>query len=864
MAFKSISQKTVVPDSPDLLLRELPRRKIPDVLPHQQSIMQRYANEAIGKFDVALQLPTGSGKTLVGLLIAEWRRKKFGEKVVYLCPTKQLVHQAANQANQKYGLSVVELTGSQRDYIPSEVTKYKQGDCVAITTYNSLFNTHPFFDDADVIIIDDAHAAENYVAKLWTLNIDRQEYGQLHDVLCSILKSSLEPQSYSRLTGQVDGLSDLAWVDKLPTSILIHLHDQICEVLDEHTRNTDLKYPWSMLRDNFKACHLYMTASEIMIRPLIPPTWAHKAFEQAKQRIYMSATLGEGGDLERLLGRKSIHRLPVPDGWDTQGVGRRFFMFPSLSLDEEEIIELRRSLMTMVPRSLVLVPSNFLENEISQDVVSHLDLKVFTARDIEESKDEFIKSAGALAVVANRYDGIDFPGEECRLLMIEGLPKVVNSQERFLMARMGANILFNERIQTRVLQAIGRCTRSLEDYSAVVVTGDELPDYLAEPRRRKYFHPELQAELHFGVEQSKESTISNFKDNFKIFIENGQEWESANEMILENRQSSNKEAFPGMQNLKSAVQSEVEYQMAIWQQDYVKALNKAEEVIGLLTGSNLRGYRALWEYLAGSAALLSNTIAAGDTFLSKAREHFHRAKNATNTLHWLVKLSQHSNLQNGEKLSEENSTVMLQVERVESLLESLGNIHDRNYTRREKEILEGLYEPEKFESAHKMLGEHLGYEAGKEESDGSPDPWWLLDNTCLVFEDHANAEETSSLSATKARQVSSHPQWMRENIAACAEPSVKILPVLITPVSSAREGAHPHLGGVALWKLQDFREWASNAMGVIRELRETFVETGDMDWRAKAADRLCSEQLDILGLTKKLRSSIAKDILAKH
>lgn len=166
MAFTKIAPVSTAPDSPDLLFRELPRRKFPDVLPHQQAMMQRYAAEAVNKKDVALQLPTGSGKTLVGLLIAEWRRRKFREKIIYLCPTKQLVHQAVEQAEQKYGLSVVGFTGSQRNYKPTDTTKYNQGDCIGITTYSSLFNTNPYFNDANVVIVDDAHAAENYVAKL--------------------------------------------------------------------------------------------------------------------------------------------------------------------------------------------------------------------------------------------------------------------------------------------------------------------------------------------------------------------------------------------------------------------------------------------------------------------------------------------------------------------------------------------------------------------------------------------------------------------------------------------------------------------------------------------------------------------------
>ena len=57
MAFKRPSPVTSVPDSPERLFLDLP--------------------------DVALQLPTGNGKTFVGLFIAEWRRRKNEERIVY-------------------------------------------------------------------------------------------------------------------------------------------------------------------------------------------------------------------------------------------------------------------------------------------------------------------------------------------------------------------------------------------------------------------------------------------------------------------------------------------------------------------------------------------------------------------------------------------------------------------------------------------------------------------------------------------------------------------------------------------------------------------------------------------------------------
>ncbi|MCD9479382.1 DEAD/DEAH box helicase [Photobacterium phosphoreum] len=865
MAFVKMAPKTEVPDSPDALFRDLPRRKIPDVLPHQQSMMQKYATDAINSKDVALQLPTGSGKTLVGLLIAEWRRRKFKEKVVYICPNKQLVHQAVYQAEDKYGLSVIGFTGSKHKYDPKDVAKYKLAECVAITTYSSLFNTNPYFDDADVIIVDDAHAAENYVTELWSLHIDRfdNEHKTIHSALSTLLKSYLDPLSYTRLTGQWDNPTDKTWVDKLSTPLLLKLHDEICEILDAHTSGTSLRFPWSLLRHNLNACHLYLSSSEILIRPLIAPTWTHNAFNDAKQRIYMSATLGEGGDLERLLGRRQIQRLPIPEGWNTQGVGRRFFLFPTLSLNASDSLTLRRNLLKKSQRSLILVPSESMKSEIVKDINDNLSLITFTAEDIEQSKATFIQTKNSVAVVANRYDGIDFPGDECRLLFIEGLPKVVNSQERFLMSRMGANTLFNERIQTRVLQAIGRCTRSLEDYSAVVVTGQELPDYLADPRRREYFHPELQAELEFGIEQSKNASIESFEENLDIFLANGMEWETANQMIVDCRHSSTQKEFPSIQQLKQSVKHEVKYQTALWQQDYEDALSHAESVLGLLTDRNLCGYRALWEYLAGSAAYLA--AQTRPEFMVKSQTHFSRAKGAAKDIPWLVHLSKYSQTPTleQEKEDKKNNITMLQVEKIESLLELLGTAHDRNFAERERQIIQGLESGDTFEDAHKLLGEHLGFDAGKIEVSGSPDPWWQCGEQCIVFEDHANAQDTSSLSITKARQVASHPTWMRKHVSSCQAESITIMPVLLTPVMTVYPGALTHLGDVSIWKLSEFKAWAVLALSTIRELRKSYLEPGDLAWRAEASGMLQFKRLDFNSLAEDLKKYPAKDVLTE-
>src|SRR5215469_16030543 len=154
MAFKKETPPEVVPDSPEKILLQLPRRKIPGVLLHQGQMMQRYVREGRNVSDVALQLPTGSGKTLVGLLIGEWRRRKNSERVVYLCSTRQLVNQVVAQAKDQYGLGVHGFIGPKADFDPTAKAEYQSGARIAITTYSALFNTNPFFDSADVIILD--------------------------------------------------------------------------------------------------------------------------------------------------------------------------------------------------------------------------------------------------------------------------------------------------------------------------------------------------------------------------------------------------------------------------------------------------------------------------------------------------------------------------------------------------------------------------------------------------------------------------------------------------------------------------------------------------------------------------------------
>lgn len=855
MGFKKFAPPPRIPDSPDKILQDLPRRKIPGPLDYQGEILKQYAKEVEGESDVALQLPTGSGKTLVGLLIGEWRRLKNQERVLYLCPTNQLVNQIVEQANSQYGLSVYGFTGKKIDYDPIAKAAYMDASAMAITTYSALFNVKPFFHNPQFIIVDDAHVAENYFSSFWSLEISRLKHPLLHSAIAGVLRPIIEPHEYARLIKQPEGITDLAWVDKIPTPQLELIHDELFSVIEAYIKSdldNNLPYVWSNIKNHLLASHLYISTKDILIRPLLAPTWDHPPFENARQRLFMSATLGAGGDLERITGREKITRLTVPNGWDQHGVGRRFFIFPSLSLREDEENNLMYSLMKHAGRSVVLVTSTEEANKKEKLISDAIGCAVYHATELEKSKSDFIAEKQAVAIIANRYDGIDFPNDSCRLLFVVGLPRSTNSQEMFLMSRMGANILYNERVQTRILQAIGRCTRASQDYSAVVITGESLVKHLNDSQKRTYFHPELQAELEFGILQSKDMNEDELLGNFKIFLKNDREWEEANKEIISKREMAVQKDMPAISELAKVVDEEIRYQKSMWKKDYLDAYGHAEKVLSLLTLPELRGYRAMWHYLAGSAAWLEGKK-------EKAIKQFKKAKGATNGIYWLVNLSQYDIAENENEQGADYTSK--QVENIENIIDKLGILHSYEYDKFECEIRSGLSSSTKgeFENAHCKLGKLLGFEAGYVESEGSPDSWWICGKVCFVFEDHANAKDTSPLSTTKARQAASHPNWIRGNVEGAKE--LTITPVIVSPVKKASDSAIHQLTDVAFWLLEDFKKWAENALSVIREQRGKFNEVGDLVWRSEMADALKQHKLDASSLYSKLKNQNASEFL---
>jgi hypothetical protein len=329
--FVTKSEHEDLPSTAEALFRSLTPTdsSLKHLWAHQADLLREYQNVA-DEQNVALELPTGAGKTLVGLLIGELRRRARAERVAYLCPTVQLAKQAGAKASA-YGIPHVVLTGSNWEWSHRDFQAFNRANAVAIATYAGVFNTNPRII-AQTLVLDDAHSAEGPVANLWSVQARRNE--ALYGALVDCLASALPPAFAERLTTSDVDPRERKAVELVPLGAVAERADAVREALQAHATGHNT-FSRMTIGSSIGRCLVYLSWQEVLIRPLIPPTEHHRPFSDATQRIYMSATLGSGGELERAFGVEQVTRLPIPQGWDENGTGRRFFIFPGASFAED-------------------------------------------------------------------------------------------------------------------------------------------------------------------------------------------------------------------------------------------------------------------------------------------------------------------------------------------------------------------------------------------------------------------------------------------------------------------------------------------------------------------------------------------------
>ncbi len=763
MSFLVPGRSPSAEETPETLFRSLRRDKggPQHLWAHQADLLRAYS-EQVHAPDVALELPTGAGKTLVGMLIADWRRRRR-ERVLYLCPTKQLARQAAADAARS-GISVVDLTGSHWHWDRADKLAYDRSEAVAVAAYTAVFNSNSHLDDAHMLIFDDAHSAAGPVLEAWTVEFEHGSAG--YSAVLDLCAEGLDEPVVARLrAGSEDPheMRNAYLVD--PRVIAAHAAQLVVQLADA-AEGTDAWWSWTMIRDHLPSCCMFIAHDRVQIRPLIPPTASHAAFNEPRQRLYLSATLGDGGELERAFGRPSIGRLPIPTGWDERGTGRRFFLFPELSADlsgsddRSELDRFVKDAVSLAGRALVLTPS---ERRLTQAINDYVpsSATVIRAGDIGASLTPYTDAGdNAVLALANRYDGIDLPDDDCRLIVLDGLPIGADPHERFMAFTLGARRVVQERMRTRLVQGAGRATRNPNDYAAVLALGHELVSFCGAADAQTGTHPEVRAELEFGIVNSAGRSSELMRENLEHFFAQDDVWTDTAEPGIANlRDAARDSGTPRVDSvaLAGSARAEIRAVQEAWRGNWDRAVSQAERAISELTGgSELRPYQALWNYIAGCWA--SFAAEQDSTYAALSETLLDSAASAAVRTGWVPRRRRTGPPSGTASVEDAHEPVDdAAAAAAARYLKRLGSRRAVADARRALEANLGSTEAGKYEQGLIELGEALGAHSEKPTGQARADALWIFGDDLWVAWEAKNAQLADhAVDAHAVRQANTH------------------------------------------------------------------------------------------------------------
>jgi Type III restriction enzyme, res subunit/Helicase C-terminal domain len=791
MAFKKRAAPEVTASTPEKLFPLLARTgSNSDALWSQQTdLLREYAAKRLTAKDLAVELPTGTGKTLTGLMIADWRRRRENGRSVFVCPTVQLVRQVVAAA-EKEGIPVVDLSGSHKLWDATAKADYERGRATAVVTYSSVFNVSPKLIEADVIVFDDSHAGEQYVSKAYTVEVARSRYPAIHSAILEAVAPSLSGERYNQLIMNEPGSGTRQLVDAL---FLAQRDDWIAplgralDLFSDIDRGDKValgqRYAFSELKEHLSACTLYLSWGKIELRPATPPTFENTLFSNANQRVYLSATLGTAGELERAFGRPDIKRLPLPPEAPTPKSGRRFLVFPHL-VPGADPDALTKELIQSAGKAIIITPSDA-GAKVAQDNIVPDGWKVFKKDDVEESFDDFAAARKSVALLANRYDGIDLPGKACRAVALYGFPGVTNLQEQFYSTRARSAAVSDERVRSRVVQGTGRCTRGPRDWALVIVADADTTTYLSRTEVRSSLDADLQAEVLFGLEQS-ETSIESVRENVRDFLAQDKEWRTGAEpQITEIRSEIEQKVPPAAEGLAIAATNEVEALERMWHGDWHAAALKTHEAATALNSfREARGYQAT--LLFRSAVLMDKASRkTGNASLAKSADALaDQAVRAATPATWMNAFLPFA----GRAPSAETPSLLSAVERLTSFIDEVGSSAKLKQTF--AEMFTGLSQIDHkgYERALTTLGQFIGADAFKPSGDGRTDSAWCWDDAVwLTLEAKSEHQQSGTVGIDDVRQINGHLKLVADDRGTSVPPGSAA--VMVTPRTTVkREG----------------------------------------------------------------------------
>ncbi|MFF7543372.1 DEAD/DEAH box helicase family protein [Streptomyces canus] len=576
--------------------------------PGQRQVLAAYAEQHLDTTDLAVEMPTGEGKTLLALLIADHALSR-GWSVAYLTGTRQLAERVEEEA-VALGLEVVRF--ASKDYGGAKLDDYHQARAVGVMNYWVYFNSSPVPKPADLVIFDDAHLAEQPLSGLQTLRIPDKlgPARQLYRTICELVVAHTD--AYPGLRAMLDGTAQPGTPPELLSfrdweAIAAPTRDVIeaSPLITDRALKDEAMYVWPAVRDHLTQCGVLIGPSGIEIRPYHPPTALNSQYSRAKQRIYLSATLGSMDDLQRRVGGEPVTRLttatPLPSG----ETGERLLVLnPSAEhpFDPNVLGWALAQTQAAGGRAAWLCASHA-EADTLQETLTAYGQQVYRLRPGDDSMVETWSgvTSGHL-ITAGRYDGLDFAGDLCKLVIITTVPQASSEFERFVVAYLGDASFMRHRVGQRVTQALGRANRERTDRSLYLGLDPSFAQMLADPAVRK--------SIPAGTEPTIRTALEIYDQGWEGALRAcATFWQPAAQPSVSAEvaapASPRRKARPGRSasgtSDVSSADSEVSAATDLWLGDHAGAARKASEAAAQLAMAGETEHAAFWRYVEAHA-----------------------------------------------------------------------------------------------------------------------------------------------------------------------------------------------------------------------------------------------------------------------
>ena len=467
--------------------------------------------------DIILKMNTGAGKTLVGLLALQSSLNEGIGPAIFLCPDYQLVEQVMSKSRD-YGFKCVTFDENNNN-IPQE---FLNSEAILVAVFDKVFNGQSKFDrcgiDVGTIIMDDAHLCINKTREKFTIKITNQmnEYSQI----LSLFENDLKIQDVGTFNDINLGFSrnDIMqvphWTWMNNNSEIVRILSEgaaVANSVDKKDNNQDyvsLYFSWSMLKRNIESCYCFVSKEVIEITPFCIPIKEVRAFHNAKRRIFMSATLLDDSILIKELDvSENAVKNPLINKM-YYNIGERMILLPSLlhnCLNRETVSNICKK-KAEEGNNVVILVSSFNEKIINE--WKKVGAQVARRTDIIEKVAMLSQTNNNLLVFANRYDGIDLKGDQCRILVIDGLPGGTSLFDKFVNNVRSSSKIIRAIQSQRIEQGIGRSTRSSNDYSVVIILGDDLVTFMSMNDNKALLSPQTKMQVDIGLNFSKKAGIN--------------------------------------------------------------------------------------------------------------------------------------------------------------------------------------------------------------------------------------------------------------------------------------------------------------------------------------------------------------------